>query len=320
MNKLGCLIMMFITCGVCRGQNLVPNGSFEQYTSCPTGVNQIDSCLFWICPQICSSDYFNQCADSSSSVGVPVNFIYFPIRGYQYPNSGLGYAGIFLWIQSVINYREYIEGTISQPLNAGACYHFEMYINLSNNSKFTNSDIGVYFTDTLITGMNFGGLMAFTPSISNTNGNNPDTLNWILVSGNYTAVGGESYFLIGNFKDDLNTDTILINSIGSDRVYVYIDDVCLTPCGSLCTTGIEEQSKMEQIKIYPNPVINKLNATAKGNEPVEINLFDITSRKIFNQTFTNSTSINTEQLAKGIYLYELRNKNGVVKKGKVVKD
>ena len=36
--------------------------------------------------------------------------------------------------------------------------------------------------------------------------------------------------------------------------------------------------------------------------------------------FINSISINTEQLAKGIYLYEVRNKNGVIKKGKVVKD
>jgi hypothetical protein len=43
------------------------------------------------------------------------------------------------------------------------------------------------------------------------------------------------------------------------------------------------------------------------------------------QSFTKSTSINTEQLAKGIYLYEVRNnpdsyRDGVIKKGKVVKE
>ena len=29
-------------------------------------------------------------------------------------------------------------------------------------------------------------------------------------------------------------------------------------------------------------------------------------------------AINTEHLAKGIYLYEVRSKNGVIKKGKVI--
>jgi len=54
-------------------------------------------------------------------------------------------------------------------------------------------------------------------------------------------------------------------------------------------------------------------------------LLSVTSRKIFHQSFINSISINTEQLAKGIYIYEVRNKNGPdsyreVKKGKLVKD
>ena len=38
------------------------------------------------------------------------------------------------------------------------------------------------------------------------------------------------------------------------------------------------------------------------------------------EKFTCSTVLNAEQLAKGVYLYELRNKAGVSKKGKVVKD
>jgi para-aminobenzoate synthetase component 1 len=77
---------------------------------------------------------------------------------------------------------------------------------------------------------------------------------------------------------------------------------------------------LQLIQISPNPFSNKINITAKRNEIIEVNLFDVTSRKISNQSFTNSTSINTEQLTKGIYLYEVRIKNGVIKKGKVVKD
>jgi hypothetical protein len=63
-----------------------------------------------------------------------------------------------------------------------------------------------------------------------------------------------------------------------------------------------------------------LNVKTNNNEPLEIFLYDIASRKILKQKFINSISLNTEQLAKGIYLYEVRNKDGSCKKGKVVKD
>jgi hypothetical protein len=73
-------------------------------------------------------------------------------------------------------------------------------------------------------------------------------------------------------------------------------------------------------QLFPNPVTNQLTVKTNDNEQSEIILYDIASRKILQQKFTNSVSLNTEQLAKGIYLYEVRNKNGVIKKGKVVKD
>ncbi|HKR07243.1 MAG TPA: T9SS type A sorting domain-containing protein [Bacteroidia bacterium] len=98
--------------------------------------------------------------------------------------------------------------------------------------------------------------------------------------------------------------------------YVCIDSVFLT----LCSTGISEPDKTETLNIYPNPISDNLNLTVHNNELSEIILHDIPARKILNQSFTNSITINTEQLAKGIYLYEVRNKNDVVKKGKVVKN
>jgi hypothetical protein len=92
---------------------------------------------------------------------------------------------------------------------------------------------------------------------------------------------------------------------------------------TLCTTvGIQSEitNPKSEISLSPNPFSNKLTITTKTNEPLEITLFDITSRKLLQQQFTNSTSINTSHLSKGIYIYELHNKNGFIKKGKVVKD
>jgi hypothetical protein len=301
---------MFITCIICEGQNLVPNGNFEQYTSCPTAPNQVYTSLFWINPSGSSPDYFNQCT-SSPEVGIPNNW-----AGFQQAKSGVAYCGIGVYVQPPhpLNYRENLEVPLVSSLVANSCYYFEMYINLGDTCKYTTDKIGVYFTDTLVTSGNWENL-PYTPQINNSTGNMPDTMNWILVNGTYTATGGESYIVIGNFNSDINTDSMVVNFNGAHHAYVYIDDVSLTLC-----TGINSRDNSTGINVYPNPAIDKLIITAVNNDLLEIILQDMSSRKILQQKFINAISINTAQFAKGIYLYEVRNKNGVVKKGKVVKD
>ena len=108
---------------------------------------------------------------------------------------------------------------------------------------------------------------------------------------------------------------------------LVLDDVRLYTLAELsasvphCTLGINDTSALQSaISISPNPVINELKVKTNYNQLSEIIIYDFTSRKILEKKFTNSTSINTGQLAKGIYLYEVRNKSGVIKKGKIVKD
>jgi hypothetical protein len=88
MNKLCCLIGMFFASGVCEAQNLVPNGDFEQYHSCPTFHSQLDSALYWFNPGLylpgnSTPDYYNACGSPPASV--PDNFC-----GSQNALSGAG--------------------------------------------------------------------------------------------------------------------------------------------------------------------------------------------------------------------------------------
>jgi len=316
---------LLATCGISYGQNLIPNGDFEQYWHCPTHESQIDSAKFWFQPHILSSsDYFNQCASSSGSgyhVNVPHGW-----AGFQQAHSGAGYAGIALWCEFCpINYREYIETSfqsLSNSLVTDQCYHFQMYINLGNACKYSCHNIGVYFSDSIITGISGYYNLPFTPQITNTIGNVPDTLNWTLVSGDYVAHGGESYLIIGNFDIDLSTDTIDINSTyGSSSfnllAFVYIDDVSLTHVQ--CTVNLNEQNE-DSIILYPNPLTDRFTIDCQNNEPKEIILYDLSAKKLLQQTFTNTITINTEYLAKGMYFYKVQNKNGIIKYGKVIKE
>lgn len=100
-------------------------------------------------------------------------------------------------------------------------------------------------------------------------------------------------------------------------VYPRLSLLSSQGCGIVGINNINEDSI---VYFYPNPFNDNLRITRNTNETLDISLYDVTSRKIFNQSFTNTTLINTEQLAKGLYLYEVRNRNRVIKKGKVVKN
>jgi hypothetical protein len=146
----------------------------------------------------------------------------------------VAYSGLITWGSGGgPSYREYIEtpfsSTVDSSLIANKRYHFEMYINLCNASKYNSYDIGAYFSDTLISGINNWTPLPLVPQINNTISNIPDTLNWTLISGDYTAHGGERYLIIGNFKNNSLTNNSTYNaSANEDRVYFYMDDVSLT--------------------------------------------------------------------------------------------
>ena len=74
------------------------------------------------------------------------------------------------------------------------------------------------------------------------------------------------------------------------------------------------------ISLYPNPLTDKLYVNVKDDVTSEIIIYDMLSKKLMQQTFTNSMVMNMNELAPGIYIYEVRNGNGVLGKGKIVKE
>jgi hypothetical protein len=131
--------------------------------------------------------------------------------------------------------------------------------------------------------------------------------------GSGVACANNNVFVCGNFSNtasfDLNTLTADTNG-GNAFIWKACNGV----------VGIDEPSGFFESTLYPNPFTDKLNIVTWNNQLMEIILYDITSRRILQQKFTNSFSFSTEQLAKGLYLYEVRNKDGSCKKGKIVKD
>lgn len=149
----------------------------------------------------------------------------------------------------------------------------------------------------------------------------------ILISGNYRRqihfdYGGQSEVWIegiGSAFDNWIGKWCFIGNIAWElNCYKENGIPVYGPCNY--PTSVNEISELASLKLFPNPFTNKLTITVNNNELTEIIIYDITSGGVLQQQFTNVVSLNTEQLSKGIYIYEVHSRNGLSQKGKVVKD
>jgi hypothetical protein len=98
---------------------------------------------------------------------------------------------------------------------------------LGNFFKYASNNLGMYLSSNTIyqSGVN-NFLLNYTPQIKKFN--NPviaDTLNWVEISGVYQANGTENYITIGNFDNDITTDTLAVNINNYAGSYYLIEDV-----------------------------------------------------------------------------------------------
>ena len=130
--------------------NLVPNSSFEIYTSCPWALGEIYKTPPWFQASnlAVSTDFFHFC--SLSQADVPYN-----ICGYQNAKSGLGYAGLITFGKTHPSftfprpYREYLEVKLIDSLRSGKQYCVEFYVSLSNdfNIILSSTEYSIRYID-----------------------------------------------------------------------------------------------------------------------------------------------------------------------------
>jgi len=146
-----------------------------------------------------------------------------------------------------------------------------------------------------------------------------------LYTGQSTLIANSNSWSLVTLSDTIHTlsDTILIDLLGlrsssslpGGTVFVDLPEFRMIESW----TGINDTKQNEETSLFPNPFSNQLTFSLADNEPTTISLYDFLGQQILQQTFTNSTTIKTEQLADDIYFYELRNNKGTLKTGKVVK-
>ncbi len=232
--------------------NLIYNPSFEEHSSCPKRIDPygyMDEPKAWWQPSSGSSDYYNNCGGKQCHV--PNNKL-----GIQMPRTGGSMVGIYC---SLTDYREYIETELKEKLQKGEQYHLSFWVSLSEYSPQAVATIGGLFTKQMLSDTT-RGMLVNNSTKHETNGIkrnistfykpqvvNPffrpltDTVNWILIEGDFIAEGGEKFLTIGNFYPAEQSNVVYPFGLRNilPGAYYYIDDVelyCVT-CGKAKQKG-----------------------------------------------------------------------------------
>jgi gliding motility-associated-like protein len=225
-----CLLLLFLAGGITlRSQNLVPNGSFEDYSRLPCGLNEFliqDLLKNWLQPTSATTDYWNTLSNTDCFLN-PANIA-------LSPRTGQGMVGI---ITAVIQggarreYKEYVEVELLSKLKKGNLYNVEFYAqnrikNIVQSDILASNNLGAAFSDSLI--------------LHPYNGNSPDHLllkasikedeivysSWQKIGGCFPATSTSHYLSIGNF-DSIDSTRLEQLTFGEDaaQAYYFLDDV-----------------------------------------------------------------------------------------------
>jgi OOP family OmpA-OmpF porin len=299
-----------------KAQNLVLNGSFEEYYQLPSAIGQINYCKYWNSPNNNTPDYFHNDA-TYMGVNIPLN-----AWGYQNAYEGNAYAGIFIYNMLYPEGVDYVQSKlIFQLLSKRYCVSF--YVSLADSaSVYAVNNIGVYFSQDSVFFNNNNRLSQFSPQIINNSINSiADHNSWIKISGNFLAIGGEKYIMIGNFNLPENDDTIQVqgysNSWASAKSgYIYIDSVSVTLCDDV---GIEEKP-LDKIDIYSNPTQDFVSiGLPKSYTQANLSIYNLTGQLISQKQLTQTNQqIPIIELSDGMYIFVIQNGGKVIGRQRVI--
>ncbi|MCW3084546.1 MAG: hypothetical protein JWP12_1912 [Bacteroidetes bacterium] len=319
MNKTFYILFFVFASVFCKAQtNLVYNGDFEMYDVCPVGPSspfsipyEIEHCLGWKAPTYATSDYLNTC--NTSTVAIPANGF-----GYQMPYSGNGYCGFYAYTLSgggCYNgsfWWEYIQGKFISPLVAGHIYRIGFYVSLGNNSNIAVGQLGFYISNTPVGNSCSPAPLNYVPQITSPVGvflN--DTTSWTLISGDYSALGGEEYITIGNFKDSITTDTLtVLHNTDVPNAYYFVDG------GS--TFDITDQKPIANVFTPNSDGENDLFLITGLEEIDKYIIYDRWGVKVFEGRYNVGWDGKTNaglDCSNGVYYYIAEQKGKQTKKG-----
>jgi photosystem II stability/assembly factor-like uncharacterized protein len=132
-----------------------------------------------------------------------------------------------------------------------------------------------------------------------------------LVNGVPSAITRD-YQIIASGTGAITVQLIVSNSFSTDTsTRTFIIDNCISKINGIASS---------QIIVSPNPVVNELQIRSSSKLILNLILYDLTARKVFQKQFAGNSIIDLSGFQNGIYLYEIRDNEGNIKTGKIIKN
>jgi len=205
------------------GINLVPNASFEKFRNKNPDLNAE--------PYIVYRNYLSKWG--SPTKGTPDLIYGFNDDESDQPRTGEKMVGILTHnpnSKRSDTWREYTQTKLNQSLEEGKNYYIEFWVKRHRQANMASNNIGAYLGKAPIIEKNYKPITEMPLAINETNIINPNEPEWVKISGDYIAQGGEKFLLIGNFFDNENTVFKKVKNLGEpawENPYYLLDDVSI---------------------------------------------------------------------------------------------
>lgn len=301
------------------GQNLIPNGGFEELdVSCQFGISY-DGVADWrslACGV--TPGYFHACNNSlGNGSGVPQGGL-----GYQQAHEGDAFimsVTYFTDSQGGVpdgNPQEYANVDLTQPLDAGQLYCLRFRMNLADSTCYrTNAfhaRIG-YGVPSLCTNADIAWDTNATATFDISM---VDTAEWTMFEAEFTANGGETNLTLGAFQtvDEIESTFVAdhIQLLGALVAAYFIDDVELWAC----QVGINQAEADQHFTVYPNPADAAVTVSYHGRGFTRVELYDVIGQLVTPATWSASRSssgpnlFNTSGIPSGRYVVRVIHDHG----------
>ena len=225
-------------------QNLVPNPSFEQFSSPPIGWfyrgSDFTSLMrFWDSPTNASPDAYGQ------KIRVPAHW---KTNGFhlQKANKGESMIGLTMFgcEKGKPHCREYVQVRLNEELVVGQNYYVEFYVSKLKNSLACNN-FGLAFAVDLID-FEIEKEIDISPLFNSVSVVDNEAEEWVKIKGGFQADSAYNFLVVGNFYEDIYTEFEYTDAV-LNYAYYYFDDFLIKKIPPILEVPEEKEDLRKQI-------------------------------------------------------------------------
>ncbi|MEZ4808245.1 MAG: T9SS type A sorting domain-containing protein [Flavobacteriales bacterium] len=307
----------------CLGPVLVPNPGIEQGEHCAVHLAEVNAtdgygstlAPGWPRMQSGSSDAWSSCAPFDSPVENPGGFNPGFTSTRVLSRSGKGMGGLYMAWGGPMEYVEYLQAPLAEPLVPGEPYLISFHA-ATNPRLLCLSGLGAALSEgPLVSGTS--GPILVEPAVVTLE---PIcTRNWTNVCGVYVPTSPVDHITIGAFQ--LAGEAVRIND-PDGYSYYGVDDVvvarindpgCITSIGDVPPLDESTESNGDALRLFPNPANDRVSIVADASlfgQRAVIELFDATGKQVLADQLNSFGALQAlelpAELKEGLYLVMVR--------------